>query len=542
MTGTNGSVFLLGGGLMQLPMIAEAKRMGFVCHLADGNADCPGREHVEVFHHVDLRDTEGLLEVARGIPGLKGVFTAGTDFSRSVAHVAEHLGLPGITRTIAERATDKGLMRSTLSCNGVKVPRFLVHETDEVPVPEFPPPWVIKPVDNMGARGVILVESPEDLPGAVLSAMGYARAGRVIIEEFISGDEYSIDALVYDGEVRITGIGARHIFFRPRFVELGHTIPATLKEPEYAALVDTFTAAVRAIGIDRGAAKGDVFLDHDDAGEPFATIGEIAARLSGGFMSGWTFPLATGIPLTRLGLEVAIGMSPDRERFVPAHHLVCAERALISAPGTVAAVESGVSAKPGLYEPTQPRDRIGIREVFINCAPGDRVVPPRNNVEKVANVIALGKTVEEASRIAADALDRIVIVLDPGDSESDAFFFRNGWNDLYARYRVSSSCGTRSVIGIDGISDTHISDAAVDPVVVRSLEELGGTLGDLENNQISIPAEELVDRLVTEGALRFAPDAGVEVSILFWRSLIAGGRQGVRYFVDTLRDRGRHDG
>ncbi|MFP4152257.1 MAG: ATP-grasp domain-containing protein [Alkalispirochaeta sp.] len=536
MKATKGSIFLLGGGLMQLPAIEEAKHLGLVRHLADGNSACPGRERVESFHHVDLRDTDRLLEVARTIPDLRGVFTAGTDFSRSVAYVAEQLGLPGITREVAERATDKGLMRETLARGGVNVPRYRVFHDGSEPEPTFPLPWVVKPVDNMGARGVILVHSRSDLDNAVRSAREFARSKRVIVEEYIPGEEYSLDALIYDGTVRITGIGARHIFFRPRFVELGHTIPARLNGDEYRALVDTFTAAIHAIGIDRGAAKGDIFLDHDNDGVPFATVGEVAARLSGGFMSGWTFPLATGIPLTRLGIEVALGESPEPVRFSAVHDLVSAERALISAPGTVRAIETSVTPVSSASGNT------GVREVFINCTPGDRVVPPRNNVEKVANVIALGADADEAARIAADALDRIVVVLVPGDRDSDTFFFRTGWDDMYARYRVAPSCETRRVLSEDTADPSDLTGTPVEPIIAASLKDLGGSIADLENNQISISPSELVDRLVLEGQLELRHDADRDRSILFWRSLIAGGRQGVRYFSDTAGGTRRNDG
>ena len=118
------SVFLLGGGLMQLPAIEAAGRLGFIRHLADGNSRCRGRDKVEHFYHVDLRDIDGLLATARAIPDLHGVFTAGTDFSRSVAYIAESLALPGISYDVAMKATDKGLMRETLRRHGVAIPRF----------------------------------------------------------------------------------------------------------------------------------------------------------------------------------------------------------------------------------------------------------------------------------------------------------------------------------------------------------------------------------------------------------------------------------
>ena len=236
---------------------------------------------------------------------------------------------------------------------------------------------MVKPVDNMGARGVVRVLERSTLPEAVADARCLSASGRVIVEELIDGKEYSIDAVVVGGEITITGIGERHIYFPPFFVELGHTIPAPLRPKAQAALVNEFRRAVTAIGIENGTAKGDVFLTGPTDGGYGAVIGEIAARLSGGFMSGWTYPYATGIPLTEYALRIATGGRPSRADLTPRSALVSAERALISAPGTIAAID--VSAV------TDPR----VRDVFIHNVVGDTVKPPENNVQKVANVIAV---------------------------------------------------------------------------------------------------------------------------------------------------------
>lgn len=525
------SVFLLGGGLMQLPAIEAAGELGYVRHLADGNALCRGKEIVEHFHHVDLRDLDRLLVTARTIPGLAGVFTAGTDFSRSVAYVAEALGLPGISYETAMKATDKGLMREALRAEGVAIPRFLVLDYSSTDLPDaiepiFPPPYVVKPVDNMGARGVVRVQKRSDLPNAVADARLLSVSERVIIEELIDGKEYSIDALVVDGEVTITGIGERHIFFSPFFVELGHTIPAPLPTDAREALIEGFTKAIRAVGIDNGAAKGDVFLTRSPEGKYGSVIGEIAARLSGGFMSGWTYPFATGVPLTRLALRIATGDPPISKDFEPRDQLVSAERALISAPGTIASIELS-----GEHDPR-------IREVFVNNVVGDTVKPPENNVQKVANVIAVAPDVDEAHAAAIEALDRIAVFLEPDRPETTRFVCEDGWMSRYSRYRVVDEALGETLRG-DGEA-TQVEDALDHvaagraPLKVLPIDQLGGSFDDIVVNHIGVTPALLFERILREEFVRVDFAASRTTSILFWRSLIAAGEQGVRYLRDTI--------
>ncbi|MFP4011158.1 MAG: ATP-grasp domain-containing protein, partial [Spirochaetaceae bacterium] len=289
------TILVLGAGIMQIPALETARRNGWRLIVADGNPDAPGRHLADAFHAVDLSDEEGLLELARDYRNhgqLDGVFTAGTDFSTSVAYVAESLGLPGLDYESARNARDKFRMRRVLREAGVPAPAFVevqgVVDLRADSLPTFP--LVVKPVDNMGARGVRRVDTPAELEEAVPEALRFSRSGRVVVEEFISGPEFSIDALVVDGTLHLCGIADRHIRFPPYFIEVGHTMPTERSEADQQRIAGVLEAAAQALGIRNGAAKGDIFLTDNGP-----MVGEVAARLSGGYMSGWTYPYSSGV-------------------------------------------------------------------------------------------------------------------------------------------------------------------------------------------------------------------------------------------------------
>ncbi|SIQ01455.1 Biotin carboxylase [Alkalispirochaeta americana] len=526
---------------MQLPAIAAARRLGCIVHVADGNSSCPGASRADRFHHIDLRDQENLVACAKTISGLQGVFTAGTDFSTSVAAVAEAMGLPGISPQVSEQATDKGRMRRVLADAGIPVPRFFtIGSSGECPSrgESLDFPVVVKPVDNMGARGVIRVESPSGLDQAVSRARGLSRRGTVIVEEFIQGQEYSLDAIVVDGAVHITGIAERHIFFPPFFVELGHTIPAKMTPREEHVLSETFREAIAALGITRGAAKGDIFLDtRGDA--PRAVVGEVAARLSGGYMSGWTYPLATGVPLSEIGLRVALGESPGEKLFTPSISQVVAERALISCPGQV------VSLTP----PDPANLPPGVEELFLCSSPGERVAPPSNNVEKVANAIARGCDAREAEERALTALDHIDLHLAPGDEETEAFLFTPFGAGAFQRYRLKNLQAEE--VSLQDIPLSWYSGdgralcravAAGEPLPVIPLpENLRWERCYPVREACMVLADCLKRGLVTFEGHRGESRNGEGLAKtggagrLFWSAFSAAGRQGVVYLLDCLR-------
>lgn len=425
-----GSVLILGASLLQRPAIEAAIDIGLTPLVVDGNPNAPCFSIDAVFGQViDLKDKNGILDFARKIskvPAYKieGVFTAGTDFSCSVAFITEVMGLCGHSYEAALSATDKGLMRQRFLENGVPSPKFFVcqnlEEAKEA-AKNLPLPFVIKPTDNMGARGCMKVEELDKLESAFLSALAASRTKAVILEEYMEGDEYSIDALVLNGEVTITGFALRDIRLPPYFIEVGHTVGHFADLKNKWQIIETFVKGVKALGLSCGAAKGDMKWVEGRG----AMVGEIAGRLSGGYMSGWTFPLASHFPLTREALKIATGRTPDElfnrrdeigtvdgiKVFEVKALRYCAERALIARDGVLKDVrykthDSFVS--PNVWQRAHNVTYYFLRPV-MRTLPA-KVFSPHDNTQKLANVICTGVSLGSAINAAQNAINDIELV------------------------------------------------------------------------------------------------------------------------------------
>ncbi len=516
------SVLILGGGVMQLPAIRIARRKGWRVLVADGSASAEGAALADRFLHVDLKDHEGMLRAAsveRAGEGLDGIFTAGTDFSATVAYVAESLGLPGIPYRVARRASDKELMRQAFAEHGVPSPRFVIVRPGDDPAGaagDLPFPLVVKPVDSMGARGVRRADSVDSLREAAREAIGCSRSSRAVVEEYLEGPEFSIDAIVCRGEIIPCGIADRIIRFAPFFVEMGHTMPSNYPADAIEEVLRVFRLGVEAIGIDHGAAKGDIKLTPNGA-----AVGEIAARLSGGYMSGWTFPLASGLEVTSAALDLAVGLPPGS--LDPTKRHIAAERAFISIPGVVRGI-SGIETA---------RSAPNVRELFVRTVPGDRTVFPENNVQKCGNVIASCADRSEAVDCAEKGARSVTIRLVPGEESTARFLF-----------------GPRTAFPPDAFSlavPANRERLAAMPAWAGSLEETisAGTVRiltlpetDLEKSLDWHGASlaDTIDRLFRESRLR--PDWGGDPALgtLFWEVLLRGSLQGGLWLLDTLAD------
>jgi hypothetical protein len=326
---------------------------------------------------------------------------------------------------------------------------------------------------------------------------------------------------------------------------------------------------VYALGLSCGAAKGDIKLTADGP-----MIGEIAARLSGGYMSGWTFPYASDMNLTREALLVALGRTPEALENMRAPIVfteqeaedidglpfrlfnmpcsrVCVERAWISIPGVVVRV-SGKAADehrrlvdmPAIPDGGVPDE--GVQNVFFRSLAGDKVDFPRNNVQKCGNVITVADTREQAEDDALAVVRGTLLKLE-ADNERTAAFLLGGLPKVFGFDEVRTRDGAKKddADGDDFPPDAYPVSDSVRAMLYASLE-----------GAPPIPADESVAQYVPRllspymdepsdwnaRSIRQTLNAFDKIyprhfelpALEFWHALLRGGLQGILYVADSL--------
>jgi len=527
---------------MQGPAIRIAGELGFFTVVLDGSSTAPCVAMADRFEQIDLKDKEGIEAFARllqGEPGgLGGIMTAGTDFSATVAWVAERLGLPGMPYETALNASDKGRMRSCFKKAGLPSPEFVtITAADGLDGLSLPAPFplVVKPVDNMGGRGCRRVNDMGEFHEAAADALRFSRSGRAIVEAFMEGPEFSVDAIVYQGEIFICGLADRHIFFPPFFIEMGHTMPSQVSEERQRAILETFRAGVRALGLAEGenigAAKGDIKLSPSGP-----MIGEIAARLSGGYMSGWTYPYSSGVEPIRAAILAAMGRKPGD--LAPPKAWTSAERAFVSIPGTVKAIVGTEAA----------RNTPHVRDLFLRTGEGERVSFPENNVSKCGNVISAALDRAAAVEAAENAARAILVRLDLADPETAEFLLGGGSGetfppaafglspelrgllaDLPETVAASEGSGGENTVFLVPFPEFTVS--GLRDYLGRSVAESLAAVRELTG--LYLP--DIAARSVIENA-NVSDNKSICLGRSFWASLAMGGYQGAVYYIDRLLD------
>ena len=418
---------VIGAGELQIPLIKAAKNIGLTVIATDQNPEALGFEFSDDHIIANTMDAQESLEKIQEYVALKGdihgVATAGTDASYTVATIAQHFDLPGHHPNAALNASDKALMRKAFEKAEVPIPLYKKISNLEEALSFFEELnhiCVVKPTRNMGARGVSLVKSIEELTTAITLAQENNRDfSEILIEEYIDAHELSIDALINNGIITITGIADRIIEYSPYFVETGHILPSSLNNEWLERAILTFRDGIKALGLSHGAAKADLKISKDKT-----WVIEIAARLSGGFMSSHTFPFATGIPLHEYMVKTALGENVPE--LTPTKNLTSIERAIILPPGKV----TSISIPDNILEQEY------ISHFSVKAQVGDIIHCPKNNLDKQGNIIATAPTRELALRAINETLATIKVEVE--DSRDYISIIQN--SEKQARKLLKTVC------------------------------------------------------------------------------------------------------
>ncbi|MBV6494273.1 MAG: L-lactate dehydrogenase [Turneriella sp.] len=408
------AVALLGAGLLQQPFLQEAKDRGLYTIALDQNPEAIAAKDADIFLTVQISDGEKVLSAL--VPyreRLKFVATVATDFTHIVGYINDALKLTGPNFAQGKILTHKGEMRNFCKTNGFLCPPFIVtqkKEDAETWAKENPSEkgYVIKPAQNMGARGVMYLKRADELAFAFEFASTKDKKNEIILEHFIEAREISVDALSFEGKVFLTGVADRIIEIKDRhfFIETGHTLPGNFSSKEYTLIQNTMQRYADALSSlsnkpYHGALKGDLRLTPQ--GELF--IGEIAGRLSGGFMSTHTYPAAHKKNLMQMFIRL---MQHDASVILPYAESIqtkafAIERSMYATAGELCNLKSAEEIQQ-LENEFRPQ---GLIRIFKNYQNGDTVSNLQNNVGKVYHTVIQSDTLSSAENLYESVKERL---------------------------------------------------------------------------------------------------------------------------------------
>ena len=370
-------MMILGGSALQVPAIKAAKELGYEIILVDYDENATGFALADVKLVVSTLDKEEVYRQAL-IYRPDVVITSTSDGPvRTAAYVNEKLGKkPDLSYEDSLCATIKSHMRKRL-------------EENHVPVPVY----YVKPSDNAGSRGVTLLEggekTEEELRRVYDYSKGNSRNGIVMVEEFMSGAEVSVEAMTVNGKTEIISITDKYITQPPYFVEIAHSEPSRLEGEIQERIREVALQAIRAIRLQNGPSHTEIKVTEEGP-----KVVEIAARLGGDFITSRLVPLSTGVDLVGASVRLAAGEAPD-----------------LSAKWQRAAAIHFIQSGKGKLRRLEIGEEIfrmdGVEEAVLYKKEGDTTDGTKSSNDRLGHIITVGRTPEEAMERGRKALERI---------------------------------------------------------------------------------------------------------------------------------------
>jgi len=304
-------LLILGGGSAQLSLIKKAKTMGYEVVVSDYYSDAPGKKIADFSSGSSTFDFEANLETAKKYK-VDGVLTAGTDQPvYTAARVAEKLNLNQyLSVGTAKAVTNKKIMKNKFSRAEIPTVKYKIVDSNfsEQKLADFKKPFVVKPLDSQGQRGVFKLNSISKIREKFNEVLSFSREDKILVEEYYKSDEITVSGWVIDGRAELLTVTDRIRFEEDIHIGIcsSHLFPSKYLKEQLTEIKNLSQQIVSEFGIKNGPLYFQFLI-----GEQGIKVNEIACRIGGAY-EGDFMPELTGVDILKMMVELAAGQKFDK--------------------------------------------------------------------------------------------------------------------------------------------------------------------------------------------------------------------------------------
>jgi len=272
-------------------------------------------------------------------------------------------------------------------------PKFSLMKPNEPIAKNLTFPLIVKSPKSTGSKDVLLATDVDQLQNHLKALRSKNPYETIMIEEYLEGPQYLVEAVVYQRQSHIIGIIEQEITQGKRFIITGYGVLVKAPLDIQAGIEEVLQSIVKAFDIENGALHLELRLTKNGW-----KLIEINPRISGGAMNNM-LQAALGFSLVEETLKLLLGEEPN---FQPRHKKFVYTKYVI--------VESkGILEK--VIGRTRATNSTGVVEVYVKPRKGTFLTPPLSMGHRYAYVIAQGSTLSEARNHATNAAKEIKFIL-----------------------------------------------------------------------------------------------------------------------------------
>lgn len=375
--------------------------------LVDRNRQSPGQDVAHHFAAIDIVDSSQILSWMNG-KKLDAVLPMNDFGTESAAQIAQAKGLPGNSIASAIAMSDKEAMRCRWQQCGLPIPDFACFSEKseaESACLQVGFPCVMKPtLSGGGGRGISVLRGAEDIAWAYDFAKPFARNGRLIVEEFISGVEYTVEAISTAGKHTILAVSSKSKPPIRTRVATNLEYTAELSSKAWAELIATICEALDAVEHRYGLSHTELIIEE---GSGKLLLVEAGGRPGGGHIF---HPIIEAVSSINGPLCQVAALSGQHQDLASISKRGAVYRFLQPEHGVLKSA-ANIEAAKGLH---------GVLDVAMVAKPGDVVGRLRDSFDRAGFIVTEGQTRSDAIQAANRAEALIELQVDRTDHEAQA--------------------------------------------------------------------------------------------------------------------------
>lgn len=301
---------VLGGSNCQLNLIKKAKALGHTVIVSDYYEDAPGKALCDIKSLTSTFDIEANISLAKEY-NIDAVVTSGTDQPVfTAAKVAAEIGIPfTLSVSQARNVTNKKFMKELFINNNIPTNNFVViDETFDLDkISHLKAPFVIKPLDSQGQRGVLKLDSFNDIKENFSKVLSFSRSNEILVEEYYPSDEITISGWVCNGTPYILTVTDRVTY--NNYPNIGictaHNFPSKHMKKYNKEILSISNKIVESFKIENGPIYFQMLIGNEGI-----KVNEIACRIGGAYEDIF-IPYLTGVDILQLLIDSSLGKAID---------------------------------------------------------------------------------------------------------------------------------------------------------------------------------------------------------------------------------------
>ena len=313
------SALVLCGGMPQIALIKELQIRNYRVILADMNEQAPAVSFADKFYAVSTLDVDGIRRIAVEEQVDFLISVCADQMLLIVAQISEELGLPCyVDYKTSKDVSSKEYMKDIFMKGDVPTSKYIVRRTlkpEDLEDLKFP--LIVKPVDAYSSKGVRKCENYEELVEGFSEAVHISRTDTAVVEEYVGGEEYSVDVYVEDGRAHVLCMGMlSKIPQKGKFVICRATYPPLVSDFVKAEIADVAQKIADAFKLKNTPMLIQLKVD----GERVSVI-EFCSRTGGGNKFSLIQKI-TGFDVITAVLDLTLGLKPHVPEFANETYIV----------------------------------------------------------------------------------------------------------------------------------------------------------------------------------------------------------------------------